>query len=110
MAKSNVYRGEHKDGQAVVTVNNRPLDPRHDLRNHSPDGFSWGYGGSGPAQLALAILANECGAKEAQLWYQRFKWAVIARLPFQVWMLTSDTIKASLDEIKKVAQEEEVYA
>ncbi|MCK4554525.1 hypothetical protein KAU19_06245, partial [Candidatus Parcubacteria bacterium] len=24
--------------------------------NHSPDGFAWGYGGSGPAQLALAIL------------------------------------------------------
>jgi hypothetical protein len=25
---------------------------------HSPDGFSWGYGGSGPADLALAILAD----------------------------------------------------
>ena len=26
------------------------------LWNHSPDGFNWGYAGSGPAQLALAIL------------------------------------------------------
>ena len=33
-----------------------PLDPRYDLRNHSPTGFAWGYGGSGPSQLALAIL------------------------------------------------------
>jgi len=28
--------------------------PRSDLRNHSPNGFEWGYSGSGPAQLALA--------------------------------------------------------
>ncbi len=26
--------------------------------NHSPDGFSWGYRGSGPAQLALALLID----------------------------------------------------
>ncbi len=25
-------------------------------RIHSPNGFSWGYSGSGPSQLALAIL------------------------------------------------------
>src|SRR5947209_15039234 len=28
------------------------------LRNHSPDGFEWGYGGSGPAQSALALLLD----------------------------------------------------
>lgn len=33
------------------------LPLRLDLWNHSPDGFNWGYGGSGPAQTALAILA-----------------------------------------------------
>jgi hypothetical protein len=35
-----------------------PLPLRCDLVNHSPTGFSWGYAGSGPAQLALAILAD----------------------------------------------------
>lgn len=39
----------------------RPLEPRHDLRNHSPDGFEWGYSGSGPAQLALALAADVLG-------------------------------------------------
>jgi len=36
------------------------LDPRPSLqlRKHSPDGFEWSYGGSGPAQLALAILLH----------------------------------------------------
>lgn len=35
-----------------------PLEPSLKLYNHSPDGFQWGYQGSGPAQLALAILLD----------------------------------------------------
>ena len=31
---------------------------RNDLWNHSPTGAGWGYGGSGPAQLALGIAAH----------------------------------------------------
>ncbi len=38
------------------------LPPRHDLRNHSPDGLKWGYAGSGPAQLALAVLPDALGS------------------------------------------------
>jgi len=29
-----------------------------ELADHSPSGFEWGYGGSGPAQLALALLLD----------------------------------------------------
>lgn len=51
--------------------------------NHSPDGFNHGYGGSGPAQLALAIclelLDNDIPAALSA--YQRFKWDVVAGLP-----------------------------
>src|SRR5262245_4369364 len=36
----------------------RLLPPRLELANHSPTGFEWGYGGSGPAQLALAMVAD----------------------------------------------------
>ncbi len=65
------------------------LDPRYDLANHSPTGFSWGYGGSGPAQLALALLADAMGRDELALaWYQDFKWAVIARILSESWTLT----------------------
>ncbi len=35
-----------------------PLRPSYKLYPHSPDGFQWGYCGSGPAQLALAILLD----------------------------------------------------
>jgi hypothetical protein len=53
--------------------------PSQKLRNHSPDGFNWGYGGSGPAQLALAIILELTGKADG---YQDFKWRVIARLPY----------------------------
>lgn len=49
-------------GSTVVRVDEDgkegPLSLRLDLFNHSPSGFSWGYGGSGPAQLALGILCD----------------------------------------------------
>ncbi len=56
------------------------LDPRPSQRhyNHSPDGFNWGYGGSGPAQLALAIMLQLKGKPDG---YQELKWSVIAGLP-----------------------------
>lgn len=66
-------------GQQEPTTENLP--PRHDLRNHSPDGFAWGYGGSGPAQLALAILAYLTDDETAQRHYQDFKEAHIATMP-----------------------------
>jgi hypothetical protein len=55
------------------------------LRNHSPTGFAWGYGGSGPGQLALAILADYFGGYEigdilACHLYHDLKWQLIATL------------------------------
>ena len=59
-----------------VTVDGKPLLPENSLkvRNHSPDGFSWGYAGSGPAQLALGILlAAGIRPPTALEYYQEFK-------------------------------------
>jgi hypothetical protein len=55
----------HK-GRAECIVTNeeshskRLLEPWESQKvyNHSPDGFEFGYAGSGPAQLALAILLD----------------------------------------------------
>jgi len=59
----------------------RALNPRHDLFDHSPTGFEYGYGGSGPAQLALALLADASGNPTLAIeHHQRFKWQVIASL------------------------------
>jgi hypothetical protein len=66
----------------TVTLNGRALNPRRSqlVLNHSPDGFAWGYGGSGPAQLALAILL-EAGVSDdrAVRLHQRFKAAFVTK-------------------------------
>ena len=64
----------------------KPLGAGYDLGNNPPTEFSWGYNGSGPAQLALAILTDYFGAKPgerviAETLYEPFKFTVIAVLP-----------------------------
>ena len=63
-----------------VWLDGKLLDPEPSKKvyNHSPDNFSWGYGGSGPAQLALAIVLKLTGKADG---YQDFKWDVIAKIP-----------------------------
>lgn len=58
-----------------VTVNNRPL--RHRVR-HSPTGFEFGYGGSGPADLALSILWDHLGKEPSRILYMDFKTRFVA--------------------------------
>ncbi len=87
-------------GEGVSVV---PLPPRLDLREHSPTGFEWGYGGSGPAQLALALLADHLrdDTRALQL-YQAFKRTVIAALPYHGWSLTSQEIDQALARLEEV--------
>ena len=49
---------------------------------HSPNGFEWGYGGSGPAELALNILAMFTDRQTAEELHQIFKWDFIVRVPY----------------------------
>ena len=95
--KSYIGRRRH-DGTLSVTVKNgdgqeRDLDPRFDLRRHSPSGYEVGYAGSGPAQLSLAILADLVGEDRARSAYQWFKVACIANLPRdENWVLSETEI------------------
>ena len=95
------YSGRREGYAVIVTVDGRRLNPRLDLWNHSPTGFEWGYAGSGPAQLALAILADHFSDDEKALnFYQRFKWAVVAELPGREWILTSEDIDAVQQKLR----------
>lgn len=70
---------------ARVYLNGQEISPEYSqkLRNHSPDGFSWGYAGSGPAQSALALCAEIFEHEyEALALYQQFKFKFIAPLVF----------------------------
>jgi hypothetical protein len=66
-----------------VFVDGKKLSPKKSQKvwNHSPDCFNWGYGGSGPAQLALALLLLKYPKDEAVRLHQEFKFKVIAALP-----------------------------
>lgn len=67
-----------------VEVDGVPLDPAPSLAvwNHSPTGFAWGYGGSGPSQLALALLLHAgLPTDRAVELHQRFKWEHVANWP-----------------------------
>jgi hypothetical protein len=68
----------------LVWVDDRAITPAESLkvREHSTD-FEAGYGGSGPAQLALAIMLEVLSDKEAEKYYQRFKWKYIANPAYQ---------------------------
>ncbi len=55
-------------------------DASQKIVNHSPDGFNWGYGGSGPSQLALAIMLYLTSEANALELYQDYKSEIIAPL------------------------------
>ena len=90
------YEGWRDLDGANVTVDDKPLPPRLDLKALSKAGFEWTYEGAGPAQLALALLADHLGDDAAALrHYERFMREVVAVLD-NAWRLTSADIDAAL--------------
>jgi len=101
-----VYVGYRRRGDAIVEK--RPSQERLtpdwslELVNHSPSGFEWGYGGSGPAQFALALLLDYTDDEAFALdHYQEFKTEVVSQLDCtgssEYWRLTASEIDATLD-------------
>ena len=86
--------------EAEVTVGGEPLDWRTSLavRNHSPSGVEWGYGGSGSSQLALAVLLAVTDRETAERRYQEFKRDVIARISDAEWSLPLRDVRRWLEQ------------
>ncbi|WP_254544626.1 DUF6166 domain-containing protein [Halomarina pelagica] len=115
---SHVQRGASDDGDVVyvgyrhrgrVIVEKQPgqeqvtPDRSLELANHSPSGFEVGYCGSGPAQLALALLLDYTDDEDVALEeYMEFKTKVVSQLectePDGCWRLTGREIDAALRE------------
>ena len=68
------------EGWVTITRGGEERLLRHAIR-HSPTGLSWGYAGSGPADLALSVLTDALG--------QRARCAVCAATGG--WLTTSMT-------------------
>jgi len=117
---SNVYYEgiRTEKGCKVLRFKNGRLEPlgwKLDLWNYSPTGFEWGYGGSGPAQLALALLWDVLRSDDQAVeHHQTFKWEIVAKLPKASWMLTRDAIAEwcirrdqQVADLKRQREEEE---
>ncbi len=98
---THTYSGTRRsDGTTLVSVNGRTLDPRPGFRSAGVATFDWGYSGrGGPAQLALAILADLFGDDDrARRHYDKFMRRVIRRLPAAGWVLTAEQIESACPE------------
>lgn len=90
-------------GEFMVFVDGHPLSPEHSqkLWNRSPDGFAWGYAGSGPTQLSLALLLDALKDEDrAMRLHQQFKFRVVAAWPRdQGWKITQEEITQICNEL-----------
>ena len=98
IAAMKVYTGTRAGERITVEVDGQPLDPRLDLRDFHANGFEWGYEGSGPSQLALALLADHGDPSTALGNYRQFVQIFIAEIEDDNWRLTSEEIDQRIGE------------
>lgn len=84
------------------------------IAHHSPTGIEWGYGGSGPADLALSILnafipanagqhtercwSGQTVSAEAWALHQPFKRAFVETMPYEGGTISGEAIRAWIEE------------
>jgi len=96
------YHGTNEGvgGQSITVTDGDKTYPLPHILRHSPDGFQWGYGGSGPADTALSILTDCIGEEEANKFHQGFKFDFIAPAEKELKIKEED-IRAWLKEAKE---------
>ena len=88
-------------------------DQSQKIHNHSPDGFAWGYGGSGPAQSALALCLHIFKNRYvAEALHQDFKFAYVAhwqhQAPFRREIDVTDFLIEHRDRLKVALEWEQL--
>lgn len=110
-----IYSGDRSRGRHVLILclegETTVLTPEQSLEivYHSSDGFNWGDGGSGSAQLAVALLFDVSGdAAFCRRVYQFFKWDFIADLP-DAWELERAKIQKWIQDTQNVLAKGEPF-
>lgn len=97
-----VYTAVREENENTITVSDeKGTRPLKHIVYHSPTGMEWGYGGSGPSDLARSILADFAGIKVADMFYQEFKRDFIAKQPEKEFQISGQEI---LDWLKRKIQ------
>ena len=87
-----IVRGQrYSTNHAAITIDGQRLNWQDSLalRHHSQTGIEWGFPGSGPMQLALALLLEATDQDTALRYYIRFRDGVIARIATDSWATTT---------------------
>ena len=104
------WRRSPTDLRVWISVRTAGSEVLRDLKHHpahSPEGFEWGHGHAGAADLALAILIDHLGESptksdlyngQSLAWHlhQPFKRQFVAKFGAQ-WSLTADDISSWLE-------------
>ena len=91
------YAGDRTIDGIVVTVDDKPLDQRLDIRRYSENGFEWTYEGPESRQLSLAILTDHLSdADRALPLVEPFMREVVANFD-NTWEMTSDDVAAAIE-------------
>lgn len=123
-----IYRGIPPHEVRVEPGEGGGIYPLPHIIKHSPTGFAWGYGGSGPTELARCILIDlftplnarcprcrgrgtnrtvtkACDACTGEGYlvppgvYQSFKWNFLAKLPSsEPWEISEEQIREWLHQ------------
>jgi hypothetical protein len=97
-----VYRGEIADGQYRVTVNGCPLAVRRRLPGREMiHGIAWGQSGTGPKQLAHALVFDATGdpylAAASHVWIM---WALVSQWG-QRWEITAGQVARWVEQWRR---------
>ncbi len=103
------FTAERLGHETVVSMTqagqaSRPLPLHLAVRCHSPTGFDWGYAGSAPAQLALALCIEVVGRARAERAYQAVKDRLVAPRLEDAWMLSGTTVLAVVEAAEQAAR------
>lgn len=89
------YVGLWQDhGEVQVKIGNEPARDLYHFVDSSPTHFAWGYGGSGPWDLARSILADRLGYVPNGDVVGEFTAGVVAKLPMPAFSLTFAEVDA----------------
>jgi len=99
MEPTGLFKGFiNEDGSKVVYFNDRELDPRFDIFNLTRDGFDWGYNGTAPMQLSVAMLAQATSVKNAKRYKTQFMHEKLVKLAQNRWNMPLSEISAWLKQ------------
>lgn len=102
--EKHIVSGEFSGDIICKRIGGRPaVNIEQTFIYHSPDGFEWGYGGSGPADLALNILIRFTSRENAMSLHQAFKWDFISGMSKAGGTIKKEEIETWLSEKIKTA-------